>query len=671
MTRTRAFHVVPCMLLALAWAAIRPAGAETSTYDDEATFREALSSPYTSEMFDGYPAATVITTQVSGVTFSSPNADLDGYYPIQTFATEGAASAPNVLFGGAVLGSPTPDQIIVLRFSPTITAFGFQLVAQDPTASPMSITIDFNDESSEIFLVGDTDENESTPNFFGALFDRPAFRVTLTSGREFGGEGGFEEFAVDNLIFKSFDSTPPVCRSTPSEGGINGTATEFRPGDSGIDSVELLPGSMNLELSVDEFAPGTGSVSFRLFRNPDAPEGADATGGALVTDRVGLTCTVGATLHEVPAGPLTNEQLCANDGIVFLVSNGNETPAGTSVCSADLPTGDEPALPPGYEPSPADDPSPCQVLTIDSPVIGDTEMIYKKDGPFDSRLRLLYSHYDSMTNTFPPFTDITTSVEPIIDINGDPTRVKGDGSWSPVKIACAIQGAVDCATLPATLNDRDGDGYVLCPAAGSGAPADCNGDIPTIHPGATEICNGLDDDCDAAIDEGLGTVSCGVGACMRTVDACVDGAAQTCVPGAPAAETCNGIDDDCDGVVDNLLFFGGYLPPVNADGSSVFTGRQRTIPFKFRLTDCAGQSVGTATATIDVVPVALYSAGGVVEEVTSSGNANSGNYYRYDASSGQYIYNLSTQSLPRGMVYDVITTIVNDGSRHMVRIAFK
>jgi len=44
--------------------------------------------------------------------------------------------------------------------------------------------------------------------------------------------------------------------------------------------------------------------------------------------------------------------------------------------------------------------------------------------------------------------------------------------------------------------------------------------------------------------------TCGIGACERTIDACVDGVPQACVPGEPAMETCNGIDDDCDGLVD-------------------------------------------------------------------------------------------------------------------------
>jgi hypothetical protein len=53
--------------------------------------------------------------------------------------------------------------------------------------------------------------------------------------------------------------------------------------------------------------------------------------------------------------------------------------------------------------------------------------------------------------------------------------------------------------------DLDRDGYVgLAPP---GAPAscggvDCNDDNPAIHPNAAESCNGRDDDCDGAIDEG-------------------------------------------------------------------------------------------------------------------------------------------------------------------------
>jgi len=67
---------------------------------------------------------------------------------------------------------------------------------------------------------------------------------------------------------------------------------------------------------------------------------------------------------------------------------------------------------------------------------------------------------------------------------------------------------------------------------------------------SAEVCNGVDDDCDSEVDEGLGTLTCGVGACSRTVAACVNGQPGQCVPGAPTAELCNGIDDNCNGATD-------------------------------------------------------------------------------------------------------------------------
>ncbi len=43
--------------------------------------------------------------------------------------------------------------------------------------------------------------------------------------------------------------------------------------------------------------------------------------------------------------------------------------------------------------------------------------------------------------------------------------------------------------------DNDGDGWV----AGEGNLADCNDEDPTIHPGAEEVCDNVDHDCDMAL----------------------------------------------------------------------------------------------------------------------------------------------------------------------------
>jgi len=68
---------------------------------------------------------------------------------------------------------------------------------------------------------------------------------------------------------------------------------------------------------------------------------------------------------------------------------------------------------------------------------------------------------------------------------------------------------------------------------------------------SSETCNGRDDTCDGTVDEGFPAVTCGVGACRRSVRGCVAGMIPSCVAGAPSSETCNGVDDDCNGLIDD------------------------------------------------------------------------------------------------------------------------
>lgn len=90
------------------------------------------------------------------------------------------------------------------------------------------------------------------------------------------------------------------------------------------------------------------------------------------------------------------------------------------------------------------------------------------------------------------------------------------------------------------------EGTQSCGSAGTWDP--CEGEITPVE----EVCNGEDDNCDGAIDEGLNEQeSCGEGICAVTVDLCVDGVPATCEPGTPdPQETCNGLDDTCDGQID-------------------------------------------------------------------------------------------------------------------------
>ncbi len=109
--------------------------------------------------------------------------------------------------------------------------------------------------------------------------------------------------------------------------------------------------------------------------------------------------------------------------------------------------------------------------------------------------------------------------------------------------------ANDCEHGDPAIYDEDADGYTTC-------GGDCDDGEASAHPGGTEICNSVDDDCDGTTDE---TTSCydddGDGYTEDDGD-CHDG--EDAINPGMAEDMTNGIDDDCNGIVDG----GG----VDADG---------------------------------------------------------------------------------------------------------
>jgi MYXO-CTERM domain-containing protein len=100
--------------------------------------------------------------------------------------------------------------------------------------------------------------------------------------------------------------------------------------------------------------------------------------------------------------------------------------------------------------------------------------------------------------------------------------------------------------------DTDGDDVTTC-------AGDCDDTRAGVRPGAAELCNGLDDDCDGAIDPTCSCTDgqergCGsdLGVCVAGVERCAGGEWGACEGEvAGSAELCNGLDDDCDGAIDD------------------------------------------------------------------------------------------------------------------------
>ena len=126
----------------------------------------------------------------------------------------------------------------------------------------------------------------------------------------------------------------------------------------------------------------------------------------------------------------------------------------------------------------------------------------------------------------------------------DAPCVCGDGACQ------AMESCEDCREDcgQCDCEDGDGDGYgVGCPNG-----SDCNDDDVSVHPGADEICDGVDNNCNQHIDERL-EQACENDCGMAGQALCLDGVWGACIAPNQPREVCNQHDDDCDGEIDEGL----------------------------------------------------------------------------------------------------------------------
>jgi hypothetical protein len=141
--------------------------------------------------------------------------------------------------------------------------------------------------------------------------------------------------------------------------------------------------------------------------------------------------------------------------------------------------------------------------------------------------------------------------------------------------------------------DGDGFGYGVPLSFGQPGPGfarqpgDCKDFDAAVHPGAREICNDEDDDCDGQVDEGLpiqtwyvdydydgygqqdhAKVECRKPVSQVTGYAILVGDCDTfgALKHPGAAEICNNQDDDCDGLIDEGLLATTWYLDSDRDG---------------------------------------------------------------------------------------------------------
>ncbi len=160
-------------------------------------------------------------------------------------------------------------------------------------------------------------------------------------------------------------------------------------------------------------------------------------------------------------------------------------------------------------------------------------------------------------------------------------------------------------------------GTYVCTTDGSGTTCSATAGTPT-----TEVCDGVDNDCDGMTDEGL-TRSCyggppgtaGVGACTAGVESCTAGSWSTCAGEVrPGVEVCDNADNDCDGMVDETLTRACYTarraPRASAPAAPA---RRPARPARgapaARARWCRASSAATGSTTTATAPLTTPSAG--------------------------------------------------------------
>jgi hypothetical protein len=319
---------------------------------------------------------------------------------------------------------------------------------------------------------------------------------------------------------------------------------------------------------------------------PPAPAPLQCTTGVLYTPAP-ATATDACTVPTVTQPPAVDQSKVGTTQAVYMATDGagNQSSAAAAVTVVDT-------LPPVVTPRPGPSQLQCGVDTWSDP--GATAL-------------------DQCVG------DVSASVKTSGIV--DPMHV---GSYSVGYSATDPSGNTGSATRAVTVIDSLAPGLSL-PGTVTTAVTSSSGALVTYPVSAA-------DRCDGAVAPG-----------------CTPASGSSFAPGITTV-TCTAADSHGNKAAGSFQVqvqyaWSGILQPINPDGSSIFK-LGSTVPVIFQLTG-ASAVITNAVATLSVAKVTSTVEGTDMEAVSTSA-ATTGNAFRYDATSGQYIFNLATKPLSIG-----------------------
>ena len=207
-------------------------------------------------------------------------------------------------------------------------------------------------------------------------------------------------------------------------------------------------------------------------------------------------------------------------------------------------------------------------------------------------------------------------------------------------------GVADNGLMETYYVDADVDGYgdtataedaCEAPDGYSAVPGDCDDAEVTTYPGAEEVCDLVDNDCDGVVDDGVGTMyypdadldtygdpNAGEMVCTPEADWVLDNTdcddtTNKAYPGA--TEECDLIDNDCDGAVDEDVQT-TYYQDVDADtyGDATVTTLACSVPVGYSadMTDCDDNEAAVNPSATEMCDGIDNNCDGVIDEETAA-----------------------------------------------------